>query len=104
MINNIKNKKRLYSVLPLELAPQLIEYSKSDGLISNYVKKNISNRITYNIKHKGIINKRIEILNSQAKLALKLKHSDFTAFFDFGYRNKSGINNWVLNLIDKVRF
>lgn len=103
MVNSIKNRKRLYSILPLELAPQLVEYSRSSGLISNYVKKNISNRITYNIKNKGIINKRIEILNNQAKLALKLKHSDFTAFFDYGYKSRSGIFNKGLYVMRKIR-
>jgi len=58
----------------------------------------------YNIKYKSIIDKRIRIINEQAILASKLKHSDFAAFFDFGYRNKSGINNWILNLLDKIRF
>ncbi len=104
MSNNIKNKKRFYSILPIELSPQLIEYAKYTGPISNHIKKNIKNNITYKIRHKFIIGKRIKILNKQATLASKLRHSDFAAFFDFGYRNKSGINNWILNLLDKVRF
>ena len=88
----------------MELAAQLIEYSKYKGRISNYIREEITNNVQYEIKHKNIIKKRIDILNSQAKLATKLKHSDFAAFFDFGYRNKSGINNWAVKLVDKIRF
>lgn len=107
MTKIIKNNKKFYSILPIELSAQLIEYSRYDGLISSYIRENISNNLNYQLKHKKIAEKRIKrirILNEQAKLAFKLKHSDFAAFFDFGYRNKSGINNWVLNLLDKVRF
>ena len=93
-----------YSVLPLELAPQLAEYSKHNGEISSYIRKNIFGNIVYRIKNKGIIKKRIGILNDQASLAKRLKHSDFPAFFDYGYRAKSGINNMVLNLVDKIRY
>ena len=104
MYNIIKNRKKYCSILPIELSPQLIEYSKHTGPISDYIKKNIRNRVTYNIKYKFVIDKRIRIINEQAILASKLKHSDFAAFFDFGYRNKSGINNLVLNLLSKIRF
>ena len=97
-------KDRRYSVLPLELAPQLAEYSKHNGEISSYIRKNIFGNIVYRIKNKGIIKKRIGILNDQASLAKRLKHSDFPAFFDYGYRAKSGINNMVLNLVDKIRY
>ncbi|GAG16606.1 unnamed protein product, partial [marine sediment metagenome] len=99
-----KNKEKYYSILPIELSAQLTEYSRNKGPISNYIRKNISNNLNYSVKHKEIISKRIEILNNQARLVSKLKHSDFVAFFDFGYRNKAGINNWILNLLDKVRF
>ena len=104
MLRNLKNKKKSYSILPIELSAQLIEYSKFDGFISDYIRKSINNNIDYQLKHKKNIEKRIKILNGQAELASKLKHSDFVAFFDFGYRNKSGINNWILNLLDKIRF
>ena len=101
---SIKNKKRFYSVLPIELSAQLAEYSRHQGRISDYIKNNLSNNIKYEIKYKKIIGQRALVLNSQAQLAFTLKHSDFAAFFDFGYRNKSGINNWALNLMDKARF
>ena len=104
MSKHVNNKKESFSILPLELAAQLIEYSKYKGRISNYIREEITNNVQYEIKHKNIIKKRIDILNSQAKLATKLKHSDFAAFFDFGYRNKSGINNWAVKLVDKIRF
>jgi hypothetical protein len=100
----IQNKQRFCSVLPFELSAQLIEYSKHYGLISEYIRKNISNGINYQLKYKKMIENRICILNKQAQLASKLMHSDFAAFFDFGYRNKSGINNWILNLSDMLRF
>lgn len=103
MTKLIKNNK-FYSILPIEFAPQLSEYSKSDGLISGYIRKNLRGNLNYRLKHRNIIKKRIQILNSQAALAARLKHSDFAAFFDFGYRNMHGINNWMINLLDKVRF
>lgn len=99
----IKNQK-FRSILPIELVPQLIEYSKYDGLISSYIRSNIIGDIDYRLKHEKTIEKRIYVLNSQAELASKLKHSDFPAFFDFGYRQKIGINNWLLNAVDKIRF
>ena len=104
MIKSFKSKKKSYSVLPVELSAQLVEYSKQDGKISSYIKNNLSGDLTYELRHKDIVKHRITILNKQAELAYRLKHSDFAAFFDFGYRNKSGINNWILNLLDKVRF
>ena len=103
MIDIAKNSK-FYSILPIELAAQLAEYSKFKGLISDYIRKNLNKTVDYNLKHKDIIGRRINILNKQAELALKLKHSDFAAYFDFGYRNSSGINNWILGLLDKARF
>lgn len=92
----VKENKKLYSILPLELSAQLIEYSKYNGLISNYIRKKISNNVNYHLNYKNIIGHRINILNKQAELASKFKHSDFVAFFDFGYCNESGINNWIL--------
>ena len=104
MVSTAKNKKKYYSVLPLELYPQLAEYSKYNGMISSYIRKNINPEISYKLRYRSIAGKRIKILNNQALLANELKHSDFAAFFDFGYRNKSGINNFMLNLMDKIRF
>jgi len=104
MVDMAKNNKKYCSVLPLELYPQLAEYSKYKGMISSYIRKNINLEIRYRLEYKNIAGKRIKILNNQALLANKLKHSEFAAFFDFGYRNKSGINNFMLNLMDKIRF
>ncbi len=99
----IKNKKRFYSILPIELAPQLIEYSKHKGPITNYIKERLSGNLKYELKYSNIIKKRAFILNKQAELASSLKHSDFVAFFDFGYRNLSGINNIMLNFLKSLR-
>ena len=104
MVNSIKNKKQVYSVLPIELAAQLIEYSKHNGFISRYIRKNLTSNLDYQIKFKNMIKHRIGILNEQARLAFTLKHSDFPAFFDFGYRNRAGINNLILNSLDRLRF
>ena len=60
--------------------------------------------VDYRLKYEAVLEKRIKILNSQAELASRLKHSDFAAFFDFGYRQKKGINNWLLNFVDTLRF
>lgn len=104
MSDMIKNRQKFYSILPIELSAQLIEYSRHDGLISRYIRSNLSNNLVYHLNHQGIIEKRISILNKQAELSNKLRHSDFAAYFDFGYRAKSGINNWILNLLDGLRF
>ena len=104
MADMARNGRKYYSVLPLELYPQLVEYSKYNGGISSYIRKNINLEIRYRLEYKNIAGKRIKILNNQALLANKLKHSEFAAFFDFGYRNRHGINNWMINLLDKVRF
>ena len=104
MSKTVKNRQKFYSVLPIELSAQLAEYSRHHGLISGYIRKNISNGIAYNLKYSKVVEKRISILNRQAELASRLRHSDFAAFFDFGYRNKSGINNWILNILDFIRF
>lgn len=99
----VRNKQKYCSILPIEFAPQQIEYSKHKGLISNYTKNNLKNDLKYQIKYADIIKKRAIILNKQAELASMLKHSDFVAFFDFGYRNKSGINNMLLNFVRSFR-
>ncbi len=99
-----RNMKKYYSILPIELSAQLFEYSRYDGLISSHIKKFLDGSLSYDFKNKKAVEKRICILNKQAELALKLKHSDFAAFFDFGYRNNSGINNYAIKLYDKLRF
>lgn len=104
MSSNMKNKNGFHSILPIELSAQLIECSRYKGLISDYIKKKITNNVEYELKYKNIIAQRIGILNSQAELASRLRHSDFAAFFDFGCRNRHGVNNWILNLADRVRF
>ena len=91
------------SILPIELAPQQIEYSKHKGSISAYVKNNLTSNLIYRLKYSGIVGRRAAIFNRQAELASRLKHSDFAAFFDFGYRNKSGINNFALNLLRRFK-
>ena len=99
----IIKKKKFCTTLPLALAPQLFEYSGYNGLISRHIRDNLAGNIKYSVKHKEIIKNRIEILNSQAELSLKLRHSDFPAFFDFGYRNRAGLNNIILRLLDYAR-
>ena len=101
MIEDLKADKVFRSILPIELSPHLIEYSRHIGLISNFVKGNIRGQVEYETKLSKILEMRIKILNNQANLARVLKHSDFVAYYDFGYRNKTGLNNFVLNLIRK---
>lgn len=108
--NALKEMKRLAkdgrycSVLPLEFAAQLVEYSKYDGLISRHIRSNLSGRIDYQLKNIKIAGKRIGIFNQQALLANRLRHSDFPAFFDFGYRSRSGINNMAISVMDRIMF
>lgn len=91
------------SVLPIELAPQLFEYSKYSGGISQHIRAHLHGKIDYNAAHAGIMGKRIRVLNEQAALAVRLRHSDFAAFYDFGYRASSGINNWIIKATDLIR-
>lgn len=99
----IKSQKRFFSILPIEFAPQLIEYSKHKGPITNYIKERLSGNLKYELRYSYIIEKRAFILNKQAELASTIKHSNFVAFFDFGYRNRSGINNIILNFARSLR-
>ena len=99
----IIGKKMFFSMLPIELAPQQIEYSRHKGIISTYVKNKLGRSLKYKLRYSGVVRKRAAIFNRQAELASKLKHSDFVAFFDFGHRNKSGINNTILNLLRSCR-
>lgn len=99
----IKTKRMLFSILPIELAPQQVEYSRHKGQISSYVKDRLRHNLGYKMAYSSIIRKRAAIFNNQAELADKLKHSDFVAFFDFGYRSKAGINNIILNILRKYR-
>ena len=103
MSQNARKKHGYTSILPLELAAQLVEYSRENGRISRYIKSRISNGMDYELKHRHAIQKRIGILNRQAELAYMLRHSDFAAFFDFGYRSKKGINNWILSVLGIMR-
>ncbi|MEK6984298.1 MAG: hypothetical protein AABX33_07025 [Nanoarchaeota archaeon] len=99
----IRNNKKFFSILPIEFAPQLIEYSRYKGPISSFIRDRLKGDLKYEIKYSSIIKKKAMILNKQAELALKLRHSDFVAFFDFGYRNKPGINNFLLNIARGLR-
>jgi len=103
MVELVRDGRAFYSILPIELAPQQIEYSKHDGRVSSYVKNNLSHNLRCELEYPDIIRKRATIFNKQAELASRLKHSDFAAFFDFGYRNKAGINNKVLNILRRYR-
>lgn len=98
-----ESRKDFCSVLPIELAPQQIEYSKNEGKISDYIKAHLKTDIKYELGYKKIAEKRAAIFNAQAELAASLKHSDFAAFFDFGYRNRHGINNAVFGMIRNLR-
>ena len=102
MSATIKSGKRFYSILPIDLLAQLIEYSGAKGRISSHIRKNLGANLEYTLKTKEAVRKRIEIFNNQAELAHRLRHSDFAAFFDFGYRNRSGINNKIINIADRV--
>jgi len=96
--------KKFYSVFPLNLLPLLMEYSKGEGLLSSYMQKNLENSsIDYEIKCKGVIRKRIYLLNMQAHLAYKMKHLHFTAFFDYGYKSTSGILNKCIYAARKIK-
>ena len=91
------------SVLPMELAPLILHYASQKGGISAHIRENLDP--FYNLSFDGkAISRRIQILNNQAELARRLRHSDFPAFFDFGYRNMSGINNLALRILDRIRF
>jgi hypothetical protein len=98
-----KKDGKPYTILPLVFAPQLLEYSRYKGPISSYIRSNISGTLDYAVKYPSIQSKRIAIFNAQAQLSGELRHSDFPAFFDFGYRSSIGINNLLFRFLDKIR-
>jgi len=96
MIYLFKKNKYFYSILPKTFLHQLCSYTETDGPLSSYIKK----RLKYKCKVKNkchVLKKRIEVLNEQVKLAIKLKHTHFPCFFPLGYKNTSG-------LINKLRY
>ena len=104
MIDFYPKNKKFYSVLPLNFLPLLLEYSKNDALLGNYIKKHLENsEIEYQIDGKNMIKKRMELLNRQAFSAFKMKHRHFTAFFDFGYKSTAGMLNKGLYVIRKIK-
>jgi hypothetical protein len=87
-----KKSRQCCSILPMTLAANLLEYSKGKGPLSAYIAAHLSPRTANcHIKKPEILQKRIQILNSQASLAIETKHLHFPAFFDFGFKPKSGI-------------
>jgi hypothetical protein len=97
-------KGKQLSILPLCYAAQLASYSESDGPISKHIRANFHPAINLEDHSHSVVRKRIMLFNHQANLSMALKHSDFPAFFDFGYRNPSGMNNLLLRALDKIRF
>ena len=99
-----RKKNKIYSILPLSLSINLIEYSKSKGNLSQYIRKNLLvNRFHYKLKDKAILKKRAEVLNKQALLAVKTKHLHFPAFFDFGYTPKKSFLGICMYLTRKIK-
>ena len=98
-----ESRKDFCSVLPIELAPQQIEYSRHEGRVSSHIKAHLKTDIKYELGYKKTAEKRIAVFNAQTELAAGLRHSDFAAFFDFGYRNRHGINNAVFGMIRNLR-
>ena len=103
MRETIKRKMRDISILPVELAPQLLFYGGQQGKISAHIRKNLHPFVPIEMSGSQLA-RRMGVLNGQAELAYRLRHSDFPAFFDFGYRNTSGINNTALRMLDSIRF
>lgn len=92
------------SLLPLILSAQLFEYAKGNGPISNHLKKHLKGSMEYQTALSDVMGKRIGFFNAQARLAERLRHSDFPAFFDYGFRAGKGVNNRLLSLMDKIRY
>lgn len=92
------------SILPKAYAAQMVYYAQEEGKISSHIKKHLHPMLTIGNRASNPLKKRIGVLNGQAELASHLKHSDFPAFFDFGYRNTKGINNALLRISDRLRF
>ena len=104
MLDFYPKNKKFYSVLPLNFLPLLLEYSKSNALLGNYIKRHLEkSEIEYQIDGKNIIKKRIELLNKQASTAYMMKHRHFTAFFDYGYKSTAGILNKGIYVIRKIK-
>lgn len=99
-----KKDREIIPSLPLSLCINLIEYSKVNGVLSDYIRKNISSEsVNYQIDktYSEVLNKRIKILNNQAELSVKTKHLHFPGFFDFGYMHNKGL---FIKLFKVVRY
>jgi len=105
MMNDLYRKKnKIYSVLPLNFSINLIEYSKSKGILSQHIRKNLLvNNLHYKLKDEAILKKRAEVLNKQVLSAVKIKHLHFPAFFDFGCMPKKSFLGICLYLTRKIK-
>ena len=104
MKEKYSKNKEIISCLPVSLGIQLVEYSQSKGVIGDYISQNIvSSEINYDFGNSQIVKKRIQIFERQAELAERTKHAHFPAFFDFGYRTKSGAVNKLQNAVYSIR-
>ncbi len=99
----MKNRK-MTSILPKAYAAQLACYAQEPGIISSHIKKHLLPLPAAESVASVSLKKRMATLNGQAELALRLKHSDFPAFFDFGYRNQKGVNNTLMRMADALRY
>ncbi len=99
---HIHSKGAHCSYLPMELCYHLLFYSHQGGRISSYIRAHLHPFQKIRMKNE-VLAKRMAVLNNQAELANALRHSDFPAFFDFGYRAQRGINNCALRILDAIR-
>ena len=104
MIRFYKQNGKFYSFLPIEFATLFNEYSKANGILSSYIKKNLEiGNIRCKLKGKELIYKRISLLNAQAEIAAQTKHSHFVSFFDFGLKSNYGPINKGLSIARRIK-
>ncbi len=103
-MKTLVKKGKATSILPKAYAAQMIHYAQEYGKISSHIKKHLHPMPMMKKSEHNALKKRIDVLNGQAELASQLRHSDFPAFFDFGYRSTKGINNALLRISDRLRF
>ena len=104
MIDFYKQNGKFYSFLPIEFAALFNEYGKANGILSDYIKKNLEiEDMSCKLNGKNVIDKRIGLLNMQAEIAAKTKHSHFISFFDFGLKSNYGLLNRTLSIARRVK-
>lgn len=92
IISHFNKFGNYYSIIPIRYLKQLCSYAALKGPLSEYINENLSYKCD-NIEIDDVLKRRIELLNEQVEIAIKLKHKHYPCFFPLGYKNTAGFEN-----------